>query len=75
MTINLLFTREVRVQDYKDEQELHDIIFNSAYDFEKLITSGQKLVSSTTECLGITWMSEVKSYQALDLARLGLERI
>ena len=69
------FRREIKVQNYEDENGLRDIIFNSAHDFENLITSGQHLVSSTTECLGYTWISETKSTDRMDLARLGLERI
>ena len=69
------FTRELKIDEYKDEDELYDIIFNNAHEFEKIITKGLKFVDSTTECLGIRFISSAKSYQLLDLARLGIERI
>lgn len=74
-SFELKFAREMQINDYKDENELSEIIFNNAHEFEKIITDKLHLCSSTTECLGITFIHDAKSYQLLDLARIGLERI
>ena len=74
-SFDLTFVREMQINDYKDENELSDIIFDNAHAFEDIITDKMHLVTSTTECLGITFIHDAKSYQLLDLARLGIERI
>lgn len=71
------FARELRthIEDYKDENELHDIIFKDAHDFENIITKGLHVVETITECLGCTFVHDAKNSELLDLARLGIERI
>ena len=71
------FTRELRAhcENYKDENELREIIFNDAHEFENVITKGLKVVSIITECLGITFIHDAKTTELLDLARLGIERV
>ena len=71
------FVRELQVSidQYKDENELREIIFNDAHEFEKIITKGLKFVDSTTECLGYRFISSAKSSELCDLARLGIERV
>ena len=69
------FVRELRLSDYKDENELYEIIFKNAHEFEDTITKGLHVVSTTTECLGITFIHDAKTWQLLDFARLGIERI
>ena len=73
----VIFARELRIhiEDYKDENELHDIIFNNAHEFETIITKGLHVVNMTTECLGITFIHDAKFSELTDLARLGLKRI
>ena len=66
---------KVNIDEYQDENKLSDIIYNSAHEFEETITTKLHLVSCTTECLGITWISDAKFCELSDLARLGLERI
>ena len=74
-SFEIKFARELQINDYKDENELFDIIFNNAHEFEDTITKGLKIVNSTTECLGLSFIHDIKTYQALDLAKLGIERI
>ena len=69
------FARELQINDYKDENELYEIIFNNAHEFEQIITKGLHVVDTTTECLGISFIHDAKNYQLLDLARLHIERI
>ena len=74
-SFNIEFAREMQIDDYKNEDELFDIIFNNAHNFEDIITKGLKVVDSTTNCLGISFIHDAKSYQLLDLAKLGIERL
>lgn len=69
------FAREMQINEYKNEDELFDIIFNNAHEFENIITKGLKVVNTTTECLGITFIHDAKSYQLLDLAKAGFQTI
>ena len=69
------FAREMQIDDYKNEDELFDIIFNSAHEFENIITKGLKVVDTTTQCLGISFIHDARTWQLLDLAKLGIERI
>ena len=76
-SFEVTFARELRIpfDSYKDENELYDIIFKDAHEFEETILKGQHLVSMTTECLGITFVHDAKSSELLDFARLGIERV
>ena len=74
-SFELKFAREMQIDEYKDENDLYEIIFKNAHEFEEIITSNLHLVSSTTECLGITFIHNAKQYQLLDLAKLGIERV
>ena len=71
------FTREITAHcdEYKDENELLEIIFNNAHEFEKLITKGLKVVDMTTELTGYRLIHDAKSCELLDLARLHVERV
>ena len=69
------FVRDMRLNEYKTEDELFDLIFNIAHEFENIITKGLKVVNTTTECLGITFIHDAKSYQLLDLAKAGFQTI
>lgn len=62
------FTREIKTTNL-------DEIFEEAHKFEKVITKGLNLVSSTTEILGITQIHDIKSYEALELAEQGIQTI
>ena len=74
-SFELKFARELQINEYKDENELYEIIFKNAHDFESIITNNLRFVGSTTECLGITFIHDAKSSELLDLAKLGLEKI
>jgi len=56
--------------------ECHDVetIFEEAHEFEKKIIKGQ-IIDSTTECLGILQIRNMKSWEALDIARKGIHTI
>ena len=71
------FTREITAhcEDYKDENELCDILFKSAHEFEEMITKGQQVVDMTTEIEGFRLIHDAKSAELLDLARLHIERV
>ena len=71
------FTREVTAhcEDYKDENELSEIIFKSAFDFENIITKGLEVVDKTTEIEGFRLIHDARNAEMLDLARLGIERV
>ena len=71
------FTREVTAncEDYKDENELSDIIFKSAFDFEDIITKGLEIVDKTTEIEGYRLIHDAKSAELLDLAKLHIQRV
>ena len=71
------FTREVRAhcEEYKDENELCDIIMKSAHEFEDIITKGLQVVDTTTEIEGFRLIHDAKTTEMLDLARLGIERV
>ena len=71
------FTREVTAHcdQYKDENELSDIIFKSAFDFEDIITKGLEVVDKTTEIEGFRLIHDARNAEMLDLARLGIERV
>ncbi|MBO7043010.1 hypothetical protein J6W34_00305 [bacterium] len=69
------FVREMQIDDYKDEYELSDIIFKRAHEFEETITNSLHVVDTITECLGITFIHDIKTYQMLDLARAGFKTI
>ena len=71
------FTREVTAhcQDYKDENELSDIIFKSAHDFEDIITKGLQVVDMTTELEGYRLIHDARNAELLDLAKLHVERV
>lgn len=74
-SFKVTFERELQIDEYADENELLKIIFNKAYEFEHIITKGLKVVDTMTEIKGITFIHDIKSWQPLDLARLGIERI
>lgn len=71
------FTREVKAhcENYKDENELMEIIFNKAHEFEQIITKGLKVVDTTTECVGYRLIHDAKFCELSDLAKLGIERV
>ena len=71
------FTREVTAhcEEYSNEDELLDIIFKSAYEFEDVITKGLQVVDKTTEIEGYRLIHDSKSAERLDLAKLGIERV
>lgn len=76
-SFEIKFARELNIafDSYKDENELLDIIFKDAHDFENIITSKLQLVDSTTEILGVTFIHHAKNSELLDLARLGIKTL
>ena len=56
--------------------ECHNVedIFEEAHKFEEGIIKG-KIIDTTTECLGILQIRSMKSWEALDLARQGIQTI
>ena len=73
----LEFTKEMTIHadEYENENELSDIIFSEAHEFEKSVIGNNHLVDMTTNCLGITHIHNAKTSEILDLARLGIERL
>ena len=71
------FTREVsaKCEDYKDENDLLEIIFKKAHEFEDTITKGLQVVDTTTEVEGYRLIHDAKTTELLDLARLKIKRI
>ena len=71
------FTREVTAHcdQYKDENELCDIIFKSAHEFEEIITKGLQVVDMTTEIEGFRLIHYAKTAELLDIAKLHIERV
>ena len=69
------FVREMQINEYKNEDELFDIIFNNAHEFENIITKGLKVVGSTTEILGITFVHNALESELMDLAKQGITTI
>lgn len=71
------FTREViaHCDQYKDENELSEIIFKSAFDFEDIITKGLEVVDKTTEIEGFRLIHDAKNAELLDLAKLHITRV
>lgn len=71
------FTREINVncEEYKDENELCDIILKRGHEFEDIITKGLEVVNMTTEIEGYRLIHDAKNTEMLDLARLGIERV
>lgn len=62
------FVREIKTTNINE-------IFEEAHKFENIITKGLKVVSTTTEILGITFIHDIKTYQALELAEQGIHTI
>ena len=56
--------------------ECHDVenFFEEAHEFEKKIING-KIIDTTTECLGILQIREMKNWEAMDLARKGIQTL
>ena len=62
------------ILEFKLECHNVDTFFDEAHEFEKNMIKG-KIISTTTECLGILQIREMKSYEALDLARKGIQTL
>lgn len=60
--------------EFKIECHEVDKIYEEAHEFEKKIIKG-KIIESSTECLGILQIRQMKSSEALDLARKGIQTI
>ena len=56
--------------------ECHDVnkVFNEAHEFEKKIINGH-IIDTTTECLGILQIRNMKSWEALELEEKGIQTI
>lgn len=59
------FRREIKTTNL-------DEIFEEAHKFENIITKNLKLVSSTTNIIGITFINDAEKSELMDLARQGI---
>ena len=69
------FAREMQIDDYKSDDELCDIIFHNALEFENIILTGLHLVDMTTECKGISFIHDAKIEDLEALKRIDIEEI
>ena len=67
-SVILEFRREVKTTDI-------DKIFEEAHEFEELCCKGLKVVSTTTNIMGITFIHDASKSELMDLARQGITTI
>lgn len=75
LSFELNFKKTLKIENYDTEDELINIIFNSAHTFEKTITSNLHVLDIITECKGIQFIHYAKTSQLLDLERIGIKII